>query len=49
VAVLEQFIEETQPARFDAMKWRAQFFATTGELEAAGSPQQNLIQGDDAA
>jgi pimeloyl-ACP methyl ester carboxylesterase len=35
VAVLERFIEETEPARFDATEWRAQFLASADELQAA--------------
>ncbi len=33
VTVLERFIEETQPARFNAREWRARFRATADALE----------------
>jgi pimeloyl-ACP methyl ester carboxylesterase len=34
VAVLEQFLEETKPARFDREAWRAQFRAVPDQLHA---------------
>jgi len=33
VGVLERFLEQTKPARFDARAWRAQFQATAGGLQ----------------
>jgi pimeloyl-ACP methyl ester carboxylesterase len=35
VAVLERFLEQTAPARFDAREWRARFQTTTDELQNA--------------
>jgi hypothetical protein len=35
VAVLECFLEQTEPARFDAREWRARFQTTTDELQRA--------------
>jgi pimeloyl-ACP methyl ester carboxylesterase len=35
VEVLERFLEQTEPARFDATEWRARFHATTDELQTA--------------
>ncbi|HUO75128.1 MAG TPA: alpha/beta fold hydrolase [Solirubrobacteraceae bacterium] len=32
VAVLERFLEQTEPARFDAREWRARFQSTNDEL-----------------
>ncbi len=40
VAVLERFVEETEPARFDAMEWRAQFQTTADELQATPKSRQ---------
>ena len=40
VAVLERFIEETDPATFDASEWRAQFQTTGDELQAARKSRQ---------
>jgi pimeloyl-ACP methyl ester carboxylesterase len=35
VAVLERFLEQTPPARFDAREWRARFQTTTDALQRA--------------
>jgi pimeloyl-ACP methyl ester carboxylesterase len=35
VEVLERFLEQTEPARFDATEWRARFHATADELQTA--------------
>jgi len=35
VAVLERFLEQTAPARFDAREWRTRFQTTTDELQRA--------------
>ena len=35
VAVLEWFLEQTEPARFDAREWRARFLAATDERRTA--------------
>ena len=35
VAVLERFLEETEPARLDAREWRARFQTITDELHSA--------------
>jgi len=33
VAVLERFLDQTKPARFDARQWRARFQTTAGEVQ----------------
>lgn len=40
VAVLEQFIDETEPAQFDAAEWRTRFRGTTDEPDAARRPRR---------
>ncbi len=35
VAVLERFLEDTEPAQFDAEQWRARFQTTADELEGS--------------
>jgi len=40
VAVLEQFLEQTKPARFDARAWRARFQASSVELRTARRSQR---------
>jgi pimeloyl-ACP methyl ester carboxylesterase len=35
VAVLERFLEQTEPARFDAREWRARLQTATDELQRA--------------
>jgi pimeloyl-ACP methyl ester carboxylesterase len=35
IAVLERFLEQTEPARFDATEWRARLQTTTDELRRA--------------
>jgi pimeloyl-ACP methyl ester carboxylesterase len=40
VEVLERFLEQTEPARFDATEWRARFQATTDQLQTARTPRR---------
>jgi len=40
VAVLERFLEETEPARFDPAEWRARFQTNTDELQRARTPRR---------
>jgi pimeloyl-ACP methyl ester carboxylesterase len=42
VAVLERFIEETEPARFDPEEWRAQFHANPNGQGPARTSQKDL-------
>jgi hypothetical protein len=39
--MLERFIEETEPARFDLEEWRAQFQTTADEPETARISQKD--------
>ncbi len=40
VAVLERFLEQTEPARFDAGEWRARFQTTSAESGKARPPRR---------
>jgi pimeloyl-ACP methyl ester carboxylesterase len=40
VTVLERFLEETEPARFDAREWRARFQTIADDLERTGTPRR---------
>jgi pimeloyl-ACP methyl ester carboxylesterase len=40
VEVLERFLEQTEPARFDAAEWRARFQAAPDELQTARTPRR---------
>ena len=39
VAAVERFIDETEPAQFDAVEWRARFHRGSDEPDAAHDPQ----------
>jgi hypothetical protein len=40
VAVLERFLEQTEPARFEAAVWRARFQTTVDERQRAGASRR---------
>jgi pimeloyl-ACP methyl ester carboxylesterase len=48
VAALERFLEETEPARFDAAEWRARFQATADDVQVTRSSRRAVGRLDPA-